>query len=459
MDLCFDLDTRWCPVCDRQIQPKRYCVPITAINDDDKPSALSPPPSSGCKPLAKPRQLVVGGLLRGTGAVKPNGALHQSSSPKQQPVPPIRYRTVINQGPLSLFCSEDCRLRDLAQNSPSSPITDSSLVSPLHSPQEESPSIVMLSRMYNFPPLPSVHDFVAEDDQPEPVLPPYTSGMMMAVRHFEALVLPKKTRWRFGNHTEPLEPVKIILGWNDGSGRWCAVMYGFAPAPATPAAPILDDELPAPYKTLVATPHRGRSNNPVSECARAPERLAEVREAETEVLLTMYASYFKHQPRVTPPPSTSDPQPRPLPRERSLAHPDAEGQLLVPNVKMRVHRSSTAGLESPPSASTSPGSRRAPRSPLAQANSSAIADAAAARCDSTAAFPGAYHTRPAFETRPWSYDNVMTYPIMKLPPKKVKHLEKRVINGVEQQVEVEVEVEEVRKKLFLFADTVVVLHK
>ncbi|KAF7424977.1 hypothetical protein PC9H_010288 [Pleurotus ostreatus] len=40
---------------------------------------------------------------------------------------------------------------------------------------------------------------------------------------------------------------------------------------------------------------------------------------------------------------------------------------------------------------------------------------------------------------------------MKLPPKKVKHIEKRVVDGVEQQVEFE----EVCKKLFLFADTVV----
>lgn len=37
--------------------------------------------------------------------------------------------------------------------------------------------------------------------------------------------------------------------------------------------------------------------------------------------------------------------------------------------------------------------------------------------------------------RSWSYESVTTYPILTLPPKKVKRLEKRVVDGVEQQVE------------------------
>lgn len=36
--------------------------------------------------------------------------------------------------------------------------------------------------------------------------------------------------------------------------------------------------------------------------------------------------------------------------------------------------------------------------PTGAISPSVIADAAAARCDSAAAFPGAYHTRPAFES-------------------------------------------------------------
>ena len=55
--------------------------------------------------------------------------------------------------------------------------------------------------------------------------------------------------------------------------------------------------------------------------------------------------------------------------------------------------------------------------------------------------------------RSWSYDNVKTYPIMQLPLKKVKKLETHVVNGEERQVEVEVEIAEERKRLFLFAPT------
>jgi hypothetical protein len=45
---------------------------------------------------------------------------------------------------------------------------------------------------------------------------------------------------------------------------------------------------------------------------------------------------------------------------------------------------------------------------------------------------------------------------MELPPKKVKQLETRIIEGEERQVEVEVEVHEERKRLFLFAPKVIV---
>jgi len=59
--------------------------------------------------------------------------------------------------------------------------------------------------------------------------------------------------------------------------------------------------------------------------------------------------------------------------------------------------------------------------------------------------------RSAVETRSWSYDNLVTYPIMQLPPKKEKRVERRFVDGVEKEVEIEVELPPAPlKRLFLF---------
>lgn len=52
--------------------------------------------------------------------------------------------------------------------------------------------------------------------------------------------------------------------------------------------------------------------------------------------------------------------------------------------------------------------------------------------------------------RAWSYDNLKTYPVMQLPPRKEKRLERQIVDGVEVDVEVEVEVVQPFKRLFLF---------
>jgi len=52
--------------------------------------------------------------------------------------------------------------------------------------------------------------------------------------------------------------------------------------------------------------------------------------------------------------------------------------------------------------------------------------------------------------RSWSYDNLKTYPVMQLPPKKEKRVQKKMVDGVEVDYEVEVEVVEPMKRLFLF---------
>lgn len=52
--------------------------------------------------------------------------------------------------------------------------------------------------------------------------------------------------------------------------------------------------------------------------------------------------------------------------------------------------------------------------------------------------------------RSWSYDNIKTYPVMMPPPKKEKRIETRIVDGNLKEVEVEVEVVQPLKRLFLF---------
>ena len=61
-----------------------------------------------------------------------------------------------------------------------------------------------------------------------------------------------------------------------------------------------------------------------------------------------------------------------------------------------------------------------------------------------------YGTDAAFTARSWSYDNMTTYPVMPMPPRKEIRYERRVVNGVTTVVETEVEVQPELKRLFLF---------
>lgn len=125
------LDTSWCPVCDKLILPRRYAVAI-----EPPPQPPAPPPllrqSSGrgkaggtanahLKALARNHG---GGLLHGTGRIRPGGGLKRNASTsnmvptlQQQPAPAIpiaaRERIVIDQGQTPLYCSDECRKADL----------------------------------------------------------------------------------------------------------------------------------------------------------------------------------------------------------------------------------------------------------------------------------------------------------------------------------------------------------
>ncbi|KAK7469404.1 hypothetical protein VKT23_003878 [Stygiomarasmius scandens] len=65
-----DFDTQWCPVCDKQILPQKTLIPVLPIRKR-------------------------GGIVEGTGRAPP------------------KMRTVIDQGPYPLYCSDQCKLHDL----------------------------------------------------------------------------------------------------------------------------------------------------------------------------------------------------------------------------------------------------------------------------------------------------------------------------------------------------------
>lgn len=147
-------DSIWCPVCSRQIVPKRLHVPVTPQPTPAPPASptatrehhrhhvfvrTSHPRSTDSKTTQQhdaPARLARGktgtirpraqGLVHGTGRVKPNGAIKRSPTkdvqqqsksdampPPSRPAAPVRHRTVIDQTPAPFYCSDECRLADL----------------------------------------------------------------------------------------------------------------------------------------------------------------------------------------------------------------------------------------------------------------------------------------------------------------------------------------------------------
>ncbi|KAF5368158.1 hypothetical protein D9615_010199 [Tricholomella constricta] len=477
-----DNDASWCPVCDKHIQPKRYQVPVIPPTTPT-PTPPAPPPSSPVRRTKTARQRG-GGLVQGTGCVKPNGALKRTDSKyKTQPQPQVKLRTVIDQGPTPLYCSDECQMVDLnrglshncnpdrlrSNSSPvafsprtadsdsttsSSPESQSSVESATSLSTYNSPSLATLAATYNFPPPPPpapVHE--NETPLPSPTPNDYSSGVMMAARRITTELCSKpQERNAYGHIISSTEPRKPIPGWTDGSNAWRSSIYSFT---------ATNSSTPVPHKSFVTRPSRGVQSYPRTTSASLPTYPA----SETDVeLLTWFSQSFRRTSRpstsqsASPAPLSSSSSfpasfpPTPLQkRERSLLQRGAEGKLLVPPVMMRVNSSALSmSLSSEWSA---PSSRRSARSPLSQASSAGLEDDRTQRCDSaTSLFQKS--KRPTVETRSWSYDNIKTYPVMRLPPKTriEKRTEKRLVDGeeVEVEVEVEVEIEEKLKRLFHF---------
>ena len=427
-----DTDTSWCPVCDRQILPKRFLVPVP-------PPPSPPPPPPPSSPIRRTKGGTIrqrsGGLVQGTGRVKPNGSIKRSDSTKNQSpppsAPPTKLRTVIDQGPTPLYCSDECQLADIhdihgglpinyhpdrlaispsavsfSRSDSGSDSTDSSVNSlPSYSsrPSQMSPSLATLAAIYNFPPLPPPPPIdeptSSSDSDCQP--PEYSSGVMMAARRI-AEYCPKPQRRDQNGHIVPSEPPKAIPGWNDGSNGWRSSIYSFS-SPQTQSG----HDVKA-YRSFAATSHRSRGVQSTFNASSSSRSATDVRSAtslpvEPNEMIHKFSQSFnrRSESRVSlysSPPQSQSPLSSisPQKRERSLLQPGAEGKLLVPDVKMKVHSGSSTSLSSAWSGLSS--RRSSVRSPLSVMSNSSDEDGLTQRCESAISLP--QMTRPIVEGEP-----------------------------------------------------------
>ncbi|KAF8807136.1 hypothetical protein BYT27DRAFT_7100236 [Phlegmacium glaucopus] len=453
-----EFDNAWCPTCARQIQPKRFTISVPVQQPP-------PPPPPSPRRAIKQKQ----GFVNGTGRLRHNGTI------KQQPIVQMKKRTIIDQGPIPLYCSDECQLADLSATrsgppldpardepmstaAPIKPSNFSTTSSETESDESTSfspgptSSIAKLAKLYNFPPLPPPPPTF---DDPEAFVPTreYTSGIMMAGRLINSLC-PPPAKPHVGPHRPPPETRKPVPGWTDGSNAWRATVYSFS-SPQYSSNPFYREESNKAYGSITASPHRApraSSSSALSDIPAPPSQ----RSSSDEMIAKFSQSFQRrsdsrtslHPPTPTPasPTSTQSVSQSPTRRERALLPRGMEGKLLVPNVKLKVHSSSSTSLSSAWSGPTSGSSARSPLSVTSDSEEEALVQP----IDTASSLPGC-RKRPTVETRSWSYDNFKTYPVMQLPPKKVKQMQKQIIDGEEREVEVEVEVVEERKRLFIFA--------
>ncbi len=112
--------------CHRCVHPSFLAVPALIffpLSEDACPTRLSPSRQVR-RSTGTIRQKGAGGLVRGTGRIKPNGTIKRSDPKRDvgsavlptltQTAPTAgKHRTVIDQNPTPLYCSDECRLADL----------------------------------------------------------------------------------------------------------------------------------------------------------------------------------------------------------------------------------------------------------------------------------------------------------------------------------------------------------
>ncbi|THG97265.1 hypothetical protein EW026_g4703 [Hermanssonia centrifuga] len=467
MDITFD--TTWCPNCARQILPKRIQVPIAS------PVSPAPPPSS---PTSQPKTDAAapnvaritrsktgtirargGGLVHGTGRVKPNGTIKRPSpkdaqtSAKKPTAPAVSATTPTPSAPDTI---------------PDYPI-----------PRR----YAALASIYDLPPCPPPPPLMRTDtsssEESERYTNDYQSGVIMAARRITEALAPrpepkKRPSWSTPstqfNTALALQATRnqVVPGWTDGSDKWRASVYSFA-APSRGDDSAEEERMMRAYtyKGFVSTPLRSTgvystigdpstptpsssapAYNPGPQMARARSEAEELyskfdmsfsRRSESRMSLS-------HQMLSTSPTGSTRSLPTTVSssysrkREVPILKKGAEGKLLVPDVKMKRSDSGLSSCSSSWTGTSVSGTSRR-RSPLSRQNS----EASVMEEDVTVRSP----IEQSASGQSWSYKD-QTYPIMQLPPKREKRIERRMVDGVERDVVVEVMVVPERKRLFLF---------
>ncbi|KAG1838951.1 hypothetical protein C8R48DRAFT_93803 [Suillus tomentosus] len=513
-------DEAWCPVCARQIMPKRYTVFVLPQPQEPTPIPTPSPVSSSpsknqqSDSTARTSRTKIGagraknGLLQGTACVQPNGTIKHSGtaatahkgraspSQPQQPVAPAKHRTIIDQGPIPLYCSDECRLQDLAKHDGVYPLhyhPDRSLPPLPRVPHNSfegrycesedestsasgssfdsgfssslplitvSRSMATLAALYNFPPLPPAPPMLPLADSTSSSEPEYRNdyqgGTMMASKRIqEVLCQPHAKPSSF--YSGPPQPRKLVPGWTDGGSEWRQSVYGGY-------SKRWDDASGGSEKaqtSFIAMSHRGvqwtsslsQSNSSsalATQCPTSNLPPPQSSQSYSEELYTKYSlplsrrsesrmSLFPHSasssaqsPLLSPTSTSSSFRRR---REVPLLKRGAEGRLLVPDVVL-TRNNLSMGLLS-----------QCLAKPLTRHLSKVGEDSILSDTTSESLSPSSW---PAPQTRPWSYDNIKTYPVMMPPAKKEKRIEHRMVDGEVEEVEVEVEVVQPLKYLFLF---------
>ncbi|KAF8655484.1 hypothetical protein AX16_003042 [Volvariella volvacea WC 439] len=452
MEPIVEFDSAWCPSCDRQIAPKRFIVPVypdaqelPQLPQQPQPEQPTSPNAKAASKKLKPAVFVrgggrQGGVRRQVAALKRTDSTKSATSPQhhqqqqqhQEPSKPVKFRTVIDQSPIPLYCSEECQRADLNstrsvstfENEIESDLDLESEISTSPSDTVE-PSIAALAAHYNFPSIPSTpHFFDDESHVAQPEYPrEYSSGVMMAAKRIQAYC-PKPPKRSPFDFSAPSRERKTIPGWNDGSNSWRASVYSFS-APKQTSDPLHSNNASKAYRSFAASPHRARGVPSTSDSGT--QTAAAV---TTEELQNKFADCFTRRSKSRASHSSS-----PQRKERSILKPGAEGRLLVPDVKLKVHSGSSTSLVHQ--------ARRA----AAKARSEASEEDSEKQ--GSASLPPT-DRRPVVESRSLSYDNLKTYPIMQMPRRKETRLQRQVVDGVEVFVEVEVEVEPDTQRLFNF---------
>lgn len=265
--LTMDADLGWCPNCERAILPKRKTVTVT-VPVTTKGSQPPPPPPSSPRSRKAAANQRKGGLVNGTGRLRPNGTI-RTPPPQSAPATREKKKLVIDHSPLPVYCSEECRIADLELRrriAPFNPESDDPEDAPpkvksksrkgeglehvLSDPESEAAgdsdsSLDQLPILWDWqkpappPPLPSVNKLFAFmpsvniDHIPAPAAPTpqhipapqYNGGNIMTGRLLNSIapdpIKPRQYRW------DPLpERHAPVKGWNDGSSAWRDAIYG-----------------------------------------------------------------------------------------------------------------------------------------------------------------------------------------------------------------------------------------